>query len=626
MTRLSVCGAAALAAILGGVPAAHAAAPHTNIRLLSATQSIRVHNDGSWSRTVSRIVEPLTIAGVQSASQIEISYPANFATVKILSAYTETTAHKRIPVQPSEIFTQSTPDALKAPFLSDGQIKNVIFPAVTPGATIHLRYRIDYKHPYLPGIYALSTVLEPKIPADKVSLSLTTPIGTPLYVHTRGSWSKHSGQRAQGIHHEGVTGRWTAPSYPPPHTVSATQYAPMAVVTTARDWQAIASAYDKLAEPAMKTTPAIRSVAARVAGDTTGRAAVERLYHWLQQHIQAVPIDYALAGYAPPAAPDTLQHGMGDSNASTALLCALLRARGIEAAPAMLSESARYVPYPGAAPSAFGHFLVYVPAYHLFLDTSARFAGTDALPLADQGKPVLITGTHATFTTTPAPALHSIEQRQVEALRLTPAGDLEGSSTVRLTGWIAGQARSLALQGHHGPRLQHYLIDQFYRQGAVGSLKLVGLENRTRLDKPLTVKTTWQRADTALSGRAGLSVALPACATMDQLLSPFVSQSTRTAPSVLEPGTFEFVQHVRLPQGEVPYRLPGDQTVHTAFASYQAHYTYANHTLTVTRILKLERFVVAPDAYPQLHRLALAVLAGQRQGVLITDAGDRKAT
>lgn len=624
MKRLSLCGAAALGAIIGTLPTAHAASPHTNIRLLSATQSIRVHDDGSWRRTVSRVIEPMTLAGVQTASQIEIRYPANFAKVKILSAYTETTAHQRIPVQASQIFTQSTPDALAAPFLSDAQIKNVIFPAVTPGATIHLRYRIDYKHPYLPGIYALSTALTPEIAADKVSLSITTPTGTPLYVHTRGTW-KHSEQSAQGLHHANVTGSWTTPRYPPPQTVSTTQYAPMAVVTTARDWQVVANAYDQLAEPAMKITPAIRKVAARVADDTSGRAAVDKLYHWVQQHIQAVSIDYTQAGYAPPAASDTLQHGMGDSNASAALLCALLRARGIEAMPAMLSESARYVPYPGATPAAFGHFLVYVPSYRQFLDTSARFAGSDALPLADQGKPVLITGTHAQLTTTPAPALRRVEKRQIETLRLTRAGDLQGSTTVHLTGWIAEQARQQDLRGHHGRRLQHYLSDQFYRQGAVGNLKLRALKNRNRLDKPLIVKTSWQRADTALSGKQGLSIALPASATMNQLLSPFVSQSRRTAPSVLQPGTFEFVQHVHLPQGEAPYRLPGNQDVHTAFGSYQAHYAYANHTLTVTRTLKLERFVVAPDAYPQLHRLALAVLAGQRQGILIVSSTAGKA-
>lgn len=615
MKRLPARAGAVLAAALATSVVAHAA-PHTNIRVLSDDIGVRIHRDGSWSETDTRVIQPLTIAGVQSASQIEIDYPANFATVKIIEAYTETTSHRRIHVQPSEIFTQSTPDALQTPFLSDGRIKNVIFPAVTPGATIHLRYRIDYKRPYLPGIYTLDAVLSPQILTRKVSLTLTAPSGMPLRAHTRGRWlrTRHTAHSEHGLT---ASSSWVTPEYPPPQSASVTQYAPMAVITTAQGWQAIAAAYDKLATPAMRMTADIRHTAARVAGDATGISEVERLYRWVQQHIQSVSVDYSQADFAPPSAQNTLEHGMGDSNASVALLCALLHARGIGAVPAMLSTSPRYTPYPGPTPFAFDHFVAYVPAYHLFLDTSTRYAGLETLPLADQGKPVLIAGPHSHLTTTPAPALHRTQLHEVETLRLSRTGTLEGNSQIRIAGWRAEQARHDNLKGRRGPRLRHYLSTQFYLSGAAGRMTLVALKNRSDMDKPLFIHTRWQRTDVAQPGKGGLSLALPPCSTMNDELSSFVSQATRSVPSVLNPGVIEFVQRVRLPQGTAPFRLPRNQTLQTPFGSYKAHYAFSHGTLSVERTLKLPHFVVGPKAYPQLHRLALAVIAGQRQGVLI---------
>ena len=593
--------------------------PQVNAQILRQDVALDIAANGSYSKTVDRVVQPLTQQGVEEVAQVKIAYPANFATVKILDAYTETAAGKRIEVVPSAIFIQSTPSALTAPFLSQGTVKNLIFPAVTPGDTLHLKYVEHFSKPYLPGVYAVSEVLAPQLPVQSTAISVTAPQSTPLYFHARGPW--HEQQSGRGdTRTVSASAAWPRVDFPPANTAAITQYAPMVVIGTAATWEDIGRAYDQLAAPALAVTPAIRAQAAKIAQGAGGEVAVARIYHWLQQHMQPVNTAYTEAGYAPVSAQSTLARGIGNSNAGSILLCALLRARGIAAVPALISTSARYVPYPGADPFAFEHMLAYVPAYHLFLDPGARYAGIDALSLADAGKPVLIAGPRPQFTRTPGPDTARVQYREVQDLVLHRDGVIDGVSRITAAGWQAIDERAGLLGDRSGRRLDHFMQTGFYMSGKVGSMRVAAVENRRDLDKPLQLTLRWQDSDAAIPGPQ-MALVLPTPGVISGKLLFFVSQATRAYPSVLTPGTFEERVHLRLPAGMRPEQLPAEISGRTPFGSYNVTYHYAAGVLDVNKRLTLTRFVVDPQQYPALHRMALDAVGNARRAILLRGAG-----
>lgn len=601
--------------------ASAATPPQVNFRIVSQHTSIDIAKDGSYTRTFSRVVQPLTLSGVEQVAQVKITYPANFARVKILAAYTETPEHKRINVAPSAIFTQSTSSALQAPFLSNGTIKNLIFPAVTPGSTVHLEYVEHFKRAYLPGIYAASVTLAPYVPAKSVTISVTAPRSMPLYFHSRGAWVEHR-RAGDGTQTESATGSWSHVDFPPENTVDVTQYAPMAVIGTAADWKAVARAYDRLAAPSEALTPAISKAARRAAAGAHGRRAVAHVYHWMQQHIQAVSVDYREAGYRPPKAANTLARGIGDSNASVALLCSMLRARGIRAVPALISTSDRYVPYPGADPFAFEHVLAYVPAYHLYLDTSQRYAGIGALPLMDAGKPVLMTGGTDVLARTPAPARKRVQYREVQWMKLDSKGMIRGRSRITASGWRALGLRENVLGGRSGERLQRFVESDYYQGGHTGPMRVTAITHRYRLDDPVSMRLRWRDSDAAIAGRR-MALVLPTPGNISGVMAPFVSQARRHYPSMLEPEDIEEVVHLHLPNGMKPVDLPRDRQLVTPFGSYRVSYHYANGRLDEKRRLRLTRFVVGPQQYPKLHSLALMAVSTARRGLLLERTSNR---
>ena len=613
-TALAIAMALAAAALTLQASAAPAM-PQVNYQVIEQSVALHVNKDGSYTETMHRVLQPLTIAGVSTVGHVEIAYPANFASVKVLDAYTETVTHQRVPVLPSQIYHQSTQTAVQAPFLSDGHVMSLLYSAVTPGATVHLKYVETFKKPYLPGVYAISEALAPEVPVQATQISITAPTDLHLHLQTRGPWQEHRSS-ADGMQTLSASASSASVSYPPMNTVDITQYAPMAVISTAGDWTALAHAYDQLAGDALQVTPAIRATAAKAADGGSGEVAVARIYHWLQQHVQSVNVDYHHAGFQPPSAASTLQRGMGDSNANVALLCAMLRAQGIQAVPALISPSARFVPYPGVDPFAFNHFLAWVPAYHLFLDTSTRYAGITALPAADQGRPVLITGNDPQFTHTPGPAPGVVNLRELSDAVLHADGALDGTSTLTSAGWRAMVTRQDMLADRSGRRLEQFMQNNFYLGGQTGSLEVVDVANREDLDKPVELRLRVHESTAAIPGKQQMAL-LPNSDAIAATLAPFTSQATRSVPSALQPQTIEEVLHLKLPAGMQPEHLPEDRTLTTPFGSYSVHYSFAGGVLDMDKRLQLTQFVVGPQQYPQLHQMALMAVSSQRQGILL---------
>ncbi len=620
LSKNSLAGALSIAGLALAMCAnAASAAPQVNYRIVRQSVALHVNPDGSYSETFTRVVQPLTIAGVSTVGHVEVAYPANFAAVKIIDAYTLTVAHLRVSVAPSQIFRQSTPAAVQAPFLSDGRVISLLYSAVTPGAQVYLKYVETFKRPYLPGVYAVSEVLAPQIPVLATDIRITAPAGMHLYYRARGPW--HETHTRSGAT-QTLTARaaWSSVYFPPMNSAAVAEYAPLAVISTAGNWQTMARAYDRLAGSAMAVTPAIRATARRVADGEGGERAVARIYHWMQQHVQSVSVDYHHAGFRPPAARSTLARSLGDSNANVVLLCALLRAHGIRAVPAMISRSKRFVPYPGVYPFAFNHFLAYVPAYHLFLDTGARYAGTEALPAADQGRPVLITGRKPRFTRTPGPAPGLVEARKVQNLSLRANGDIDGSVVITAAGWRAMLVRQNVLGDRSGRRLQQFIQNNFYLGGNAGSLWVRAVRNREDLDKPVQITLQWHESDAVIPGKQ-MALLLPTPGTIAATLVPFTSQATRSVPSVLQPVSIEQVLRLRLPPGMMPEELPQNEDMSTPFGSYKVSYRYAGGELDVDKRLQLTQFVVSPQEYPELHKLALLAVSGERKAVVLRRAG-----
>ncbi|MFM0719817.1 DUF3857 domain-containing protein [Paraburkholderia strydomiana] len=173
---------------LAGLPVASANTParlddpYTNE---GETQTFTVNADGSYAKLNSMTLRVNNEAGVARVAQQYVWFNRNMADVQILEAYTTTADGVRHDVQPEQIRDVQEARSFDAPMFQDIQEKVIVFPAVEPGARVHLAYRKTQQQPIVPREF--SDFTPPDLaPTHNFRLIYDLPADKPLYADARG--------------------------------------------------------------------------------------------------------------------------------------------------------------------------------------------------------------------------------------------------------------------------------------------------------------------------------------------------------------------------------------------------------------------------------------------------------
>ncbi len=156
--------------------------PYTNER---ETQTFTVNADGSYTKIDEMTLRVNNEAGVARVAQYYIWFNRNMASVDVLEAYTTSADGTRHDVRPEQIRDVQEARSFDAPMFQDILEKVIVFPAVEPGARVHLKYRKTQMQPIVPGHF--SDFTPPDLaPTHNFRLVYDLPAGKPLYADARG--------------------------------------------------------------------------------------------------------------------------------------------------------------------------------------------------------------------------------------------------------------------------------------------------------------------------------------------------------------------------------------------------------------------------------------------------------
>lgn len=571
--------------------------PYTNER---ETQTFMVNADGSYTKVDEMTLRVNNEAGVARVAQYYIWFNRNMASVDILEAYTTSADGTRHDVRPEQIRDVQEARSFDAPMFQDILEKVIVFPAVEPGARVHLKYRKTQMQPIVPGHF--SDFTPPDLaPTHNFRLVYDLPAGKPLYADARGfvalpPSTKDGRTRYEFRYDKAHFARLEYGS------IAYVSYGDRLMVSTYPDYAAFAAKYRESAVDASGSDPAIVGLARSLtAGDQTPRAKARTLYDWVRKNVRYVAVNIGRGAVVPHRATEILALRYGDCKDHVALYGALLDAVGIRNEPALISSGTIYTLPDVPGYGVLNHVITWLPELQLYADSTAPNVEFGYLPSTDMNRPVVLVN-EGVLSRTPSTATMS----RTTDLSINVAHDGTASFVYRLdsTGWAAEQGRALLRM--QTPAQREESLQAELRFVNLSGTATLSTSNLNATDGPLSLTMKGKLEDFVVPGTAASIPALTSFVGGFQSDARYwLGERQRTQPFVCRNVELHERTQIALPANFRVLDMPEAMTARDRFVDYRSSYSYdANaNVITVTRdgATRFGSEVCSPEDFTQMR-------------------------
>jgi len=515
----------------------------------------------------------------RTGARVDLSYVAGQETIEILDAATVKADGRRIPVGADRILDIAPQVPRDAAMYSDTRTKSIVFPDMAAGDSVRYVYRLKRFSTSWPG-FSWTAPLRTLARVKDSEMTIDVPATLPLLVEHHGVRyrTESSGERVRHVF------SWSNDQAVPaePGATSAYDWSDRFSVSTFKSYAEIGDHYGRLHASAAAVTPAVTELAATIVGSVSDRAMQARLLsEWVARNVRYVAVSVGQGTLMPTPADQTVRNRYGDCKADTALLAALLAARGIGSEAVLINTNlARYV-LPETPVADFNHVILYVPELDLYVDPTWTHAAFGVLPWGLHDKPVVhaVEGRSRVGRT---PPLHAEDNVSEVATVATISADgrisgttrehAKGAMTTDLKGWMAAGLTADRAAAH------------LRSQGSPGTGVWMSPE-RDDMAPEVLLMASFNLADSidlaageALSPPGGLRF-LPRPGSFLLGMQDAPRQHTFVCYAGRQVETIE----VKVPPGLKPTRLPADRHWTTSIAEYTSSYAFSDGTLSVRR-------------------------------------------
>jgi hypothetical protein len=587
--------------------------PYTNE---GETQTFTVNTDGSYAKLNSMTLRVNNEAGVARVAQQYVWFNRNMADVQILEAYTTTADGVRHDVQPDQIRDVQEARSFDAPMFQDIQEKVIVFPAVEPGARLHLTYRKTQKQPIVPGEF--SDFTPPDLaPTHNFRLIYDLPADKPLYGDARGFIAQppvtsDGRTRYEYRYDKAHFGRLERGS------IAYVSYGDRLMVSTFPDYAAFAATYRESAADPSAREPAVTGLAQQLtAHDRTPRDKAKTLYDWVRRNVRYVAINVGRGAVVPHRASAILANRYGDCKDHVALYGALLDAVGVRNEPALISSGTIYTLPSVPGYGVINHVITWLLDLQQYVDSTASNVEFGFLPSSDMDRPTVLVD-QGVLARTPATALMT---RSTDlSIKVEPDGSASFTYRMEDAGPFAEQAR--ARLRTQSPAQREESIEAELRSANLRGSATLTTSDLSVADGPLTVTMTGTLENLVVPGAAASIRALTSLAGgVEADTRYWLGERQRTQPFVCHNLAVHEHARIELPANFRVLDMPEAKRTQDRFVDFQSQYTFdpLSNVITMTRdgATHFNSDVCTPDDFAQMRPALEAIGRDLRAEVIV---------
>lgn len=530
---------------------------------------------------------------VDAESQADLPYNSTLSKLEVLEAYTITPKGEKIPVAANAIRTVEDDISKGAAMFSDQKHKIIIFPKVTPGSRTYYKTRLTTHTPLLPGYFFSRLLFSPSHEVKHYEYNLSYPESLKLYTDIKGVKQVRD-EVVEGMRHVSYVYQNLKIQKREEFQVALNDFAPHIYISSFDSYEAFAKAYQERIDPKMRVTPEVQKLANEITkGIVNSNLEMERkeqaraLYNWVSRNIRYVGIYLGDGGIFPHDVNSIIKNRYGDCKDHNALLIALLAAKGIKASSALINSSNAYTlpKYPIIGP--FNHVITYVPAWNLYLDSTAEMASFGSLPDDELDKPTLLTAL-GKIGHTPKPKKENNRTVTKLIMQIGKDGEIKGNASTQYFGSAEINAR-YKYEGADSSLSERMVKNQLasFRQTGSGSINTSEVYD---LNKPFTTNSKFT-LDTianvpgpgAMTVPVGLAPGELASIANNRPPEKFIFPYSCATRSIMEEYQIQFPKNVKVG------KIPQDINYKKGGIEYKAAYLEKDNQVIVTRSLEVQR-------------------------------------
>jgi len=530
---------------------------------------------------------------IESESQADLPYNSTLSKLEVLEAYTITPTGEKIPVASNAIRTVEDDNSKGAAIFSDQKHKIIIFPKVTPGSKTYYKTKLTTHTPLLPGYFYTRLIFSPNAEVKSYEYNLSYPESLKLYTDIK-EVKQTRDEVIDGVHHLSYFYQNLKMKKKEELQVSSGDFAPHIYISSFDSQEAFAKAYQDRVQGKMKVTPEVQKLADEITKGIKGdnqeqeqKAQARALYNWVSRNIRYVGIYLGDGGIIPHDANSIIKNRYGDCKDHNALLIALLAAKGIKASSALINSGNAYAlpKYPVLGP--FNHVITYIPAWNLYLDSTAEMASFGSLPDDELDKPTLLTAL-GKVGRTPKPTKENNRSITKLTMQIAKDGEIKGKAHTQYFGSAEINAR-YRYEGADTTLSERMVNRQLakFRQTGEGNIDTSEVYD---LNKPFTTDTTFTLDAVANVPGPG-AMTIPVGLAPGELASIANSRPPEkfTVPYSCATRSVTEEYQIQFPKNVKVSRIPQNITYKKNNIEYTASYLEKDNQVTVTRNLEVQR-------------------------------------
>jgi tetratricopeptide (TPR) repeat protein len=580
--------------------------------------TFRYNADGTGDKDVSIRVKIQNEAGARQFSVLSFPFAAATESPKIVSLIVHHSDGTTTETPSSDAMEMPAPVTQQAPLYSDLKMLQIPVRSLRAADVLEYTIRFQRKNPEAPGQFWDNTFFLSKVVVLSESLTLDVP--SEKYVQQwsakiKPSISESGGRRVFVWQTSQLKPTTSAQNAGNEATEKPKPVQPDVAWTTFHSWAEVGEWYRSLAEPRAVPTDAIRAQADEITREAkTPEAQVQALYSFVATRIRYVGIDFGVGRYQPHAASEVLATQYGDCKDKDTLFEALLRAKGLLSAPALIGANLELVPEL-PSPAFFNHVIttVTVPSGRVWADTTPGITPYRLLlpQLRDkQALAIPLTGS-ASLERTPAETPFPFSDRFEAVAKLTRDGELTGHVEVSYRSDSEILVRAIVLN----------LAPAQWDQGTqvlANALGFSGTTSNSRFDRaddlahPMHFSYDYKRSPFGDWDNFRIIPLFPA-----NTLPAAPSKEPEDSIDLGAPRTEQDVSRIQLPEG-FGADLPDAIHVKTPFATFDKTYKLENGELIAERDIAVLASKVPIKSWEEYKKFADAISQGEENWIQLT--------